>query len=309
VVDAFIAGVREQAIVDDSVILLTADCGPPSFKTFAAEHQKQFINVGIAEANLVTISAGLAMGSMRPFAYSIASFLASKAFEQIRNDVCLPNLDVKLVGGGAGVTYSRMGITHFALDDIGILRLIPNLAIVVPADANETHLATKMIASRKGPIYLRLGGDPSREIGGSPSFVFGKADKLREGTDLTIACCGPLTAAVLDASEILFKQGIRASVVNCRTVKPLDVDAIEKEVRQTGVLIVVEDHNVVGGIGGAISEMIADRALDVRFKRLGFENYLHNCQGSPVELNELFGVAASDITSAAKRLLKAKREG
>jgi transketolase len=255
---AFVRGLTAAARRDPRIMLLTSDLGYKIFDAFAGEFPGRFLNVGVAEANMIGVAAGLAMGGMRPFAYSIAPFATLRCLEQIRNDVCYHNLPVSIVGVGGGYSYGPNGPTHHALEDIAVMRALPNMAVVCPGDPAETELAVMAAAARGGPVYLRIGraGDPVVHRA-PPSFQIGQAITMREGRDCTLISTGNILPVALDAADRLRAGSISCGVLNMHTVKPLDEAALRVRSRETRALFTIEEHSRIGGLGSAVAEWCA----------------------------------------------------
>ena len=253
--NAFVRALETAARSDARVILLTGDLGYKIFDAFASEFPGRFINVGVAEANLIGLSAGLALAGMRPFAYSIAPFATLRCLEQIRDDVCYQNLPVTIVGVGGGYSYGHNGPTHHALEDIAVMRVLPNITVVCPGDPVETELAVAAASTHRGPIYLRLGraGDP-RVHQSAPDFHIGQAIRIRDGRDCTLISTGGILPVAFAAADRLLSAGISCRVVSMHTVKPLDDVCLRECSRENRALFTVEEHSRIGGLGSAIAE-------------------------------------------------------
>jgi len=253
--NAFVRSLATAARADPRLVLLTGDLGYKIFDSFAAEFPGRFINVGVAEANLIGVSAGLALGGLRPFAYSIAPFATLRCLEQIRNDVCYHNLPVTIVGVGGGYSYGHNGPTHHALEDIAVMRVLPGITVVCPGDPLETELAVAAAAAYGKPVYLRLGraGDPLVHSS-PPHFRIGQAITLSDGRDCTLISTGGILPVAVAAAEQLKRAGISCRVVSMHTVKPLDDACLRKCSDETAALFTVEEHSGIGGFGSAIAE-------------------------------------------------------
>jgi len=275
--NAFIRGLTALAETDPSVVFLTADLGYKIFDDFAARFPGRFMNVGVAESNMIGVAAGLAMGGYRPFVYSIAPFATLRCFEQIRNDVCYNHVPVTVVGVGGGYSYGPNGPTHHALEDIAAMRSLPNMRVVCPGDPLETELAVKAIGAHREPTYLRLGraGDPvvHRE---PPQFRIGEAMTVRRGSDCTLISTGGMLPVALEAAELL-SDDVSCRVVNMHTVKPLDEVTLSNCCRETEALFTVEEHSRIGGLGSAVSEWLADNDLQFPLHSFGTrDSFTHN---------------------------------
>ena len=231
-------------------------------------------------------------------------FMAGRGYDQIRNSICYPNLNVKCVGTHGGLSVGEDGATHQCVEDIALMRAIPNMTVICPADANETRAAVHAIAAHEGPVYLRLGRVPVETVTDFPGYQFtiGKSVTLREGTDLTIIATGMVVADALAAAEELEKEGIHACVIDMHTIKPIDREAIRKAAKETGAIVTAEEHNILGGLGGAVAEVVcADCPVPV--ERVGVKDCFGR-SGNAQALLELYGVSKSAIVSAARTVLK-----
>ena len=286
------------ARAEPRLVLLTGDLGYKIFDAFAAEFPGRFINVGVAEANLIGASAGLALGGLRPFAYSIAPFATLRCLEQIRNDVCYPHLPVTIVGVGGGYSYGHNGPTHHALEDIAIMRVLPNMTVVCPGDPVETELAVQAAAVQAGPAYLRLGraGDPVVHQS-QPEFRIGRAITVHDGRDCTLISSGGILPVAVAASEHLERTGVSCRVVSMHTVKPLDDACLRQCSRETAALFTVEEHSRVGGLGSAIAEWCVSN--DHPSPRFSFaaEDCFASVSGSQDYLRARNGLTAEHIAA------------
>ena len=308
--NAFIKAITEIG-KNENVVLLINDTGQYILKDFDANYPGRLINVGIAEQNIVGLAAGLAASGKTVFVYSIASFFA-RAYEQIKVDVCYPNLNVKFVGVGAGLAYGAMGITHHATEDIAIFRALPNMTIISPCDPIEAGQATVAAYNHPGPTYLRLGltGEPNLH---SPNYKFelGNFDVLRKGHDIALISTGRMVEIVLSAAQILEEKHVSAMVVNVHTVKPLHPNIIRSIIYPMGfgfyrtveAILTVEEHNIIGGLGSAIAEQIAHYfKCAVLFKRIGIYDKFCTEHGSWSYLQKELGLFAQHIADEALAL-------
>lgn len=251
---------------------------------------------------MLGMAAGMASCGKIPFAYTIGAFLAYRAFEFIRNDICLQKQNVKIVGTGAGEVYSALGPTHHSTEDLGGLRALPNLVILSPASPMEVKKATIAAYEFEGPIYLRLGTNKEPEIyEGDYSFEIGKGVTVREGNDITLIGTGSILKDILDVAELLQKDAISARVINIHTIKPIDRDIIAKAIEETGKIATIEDHNIIGGIGSAVAEVIAESGKGIRFKRIGLHGFSRG-YGSYAQVKEMNGIGIEQIVSDIKEL-------
>ncbi|MEL7597099.1 MAG: transketolase family protein [Clostridiaceae bacterium] len=292
---------------NENIVVLDADL---SKSTKTADFKKvcpeRFINMGIAEANMMTVAGGLATCGKIPFASTFAMFAAGRAFEQIRNTICYPKLNVKVCATHAGITVGEDGASHQAIEDIALMRSIPNMTVINPSDAVETEAAIRAVAELNGPCYVRLGRLGVPVINDSPEYKFelGKAITLREGKDATIIATGIMVDAALEAYNTLAEEGIKVNVINVHTIKPLDVDAIVKAARETGVVITAEEHSILGGLGSAACEALSENC-PVPVIRVGIKDVFGE-SGKPDELLKAYGLTADDIVKAVKQGMKLK---
>ncbi len=273
--EAFVNTLLKAAEADPRIYLLTADLGFTVFERFQEKFPDRFINVGVAEANLIGCASGLALEGLIPVVYSIANFVALRPFEQIRNDICFPGLPVKIVGVGAGLAYGHAGFTHHATEDIALMRSMPNMTILCPSGPLETAKCMETILKESGPAYLRLSkkGEPDL-VKDTRNFEIGKGIILREGNDVVLFACGIILDHVLKCADLLSKKHhIEATVVNIHTVQPIDRNIIFDLGKNIKCMVSVEEHGIVGGLGSAISEVLSDRGdLGVRLMRCGIND-------------------------------------
>jgi len=304
--DAYGEALRELGGRYRDIVVLDADLSK-STKTnvFAKAYPDRFFNVGIAEQNLVGTAAGLAASGKIPFVSTFAMFAAGRAFEQVRNSVCYPRLNVKICATHAGLTVGEDGASHQAIEDIALMRCLPGMTVIVPADATETHQAVAWAAEYKGPVYIRLGRAAVRAVfGESFRFALGRAALLAEGADLTIIACGVMVAAARRAADELTQTGITARVLNMSSIKPLDSAAVIKAARDTGAIVTCEEHSVIGGLGSAVAEVLGENA-PVPLERVGVLDTFGE-SGTPDALLAKYNLTAADIVRAAKRVVQRK---
>lgn len=285
---------------DPRVVVLDADLGKATkaaaFKKVCPE---RFIDAGIAEQDMVGMAAGLAAAGMIPVASTFSVFLTGRAFDQVRNTVAYAKLNVKLVGTHAGVTVGYDGGTHQAVEDIALMCSLPNMVVLNPADAREAELAVKAAIEHVGPVYLRISRVASPDIhGGDYHFEIGKGQILKEGGDVALIATGIMTAKALEAAKLLEAEGVRATVVNMPSIKPIDRELIVEVAKKTGKVVTCEEHSVIGGLGSAVSEVLAERhPAPMRF--IGIRDRF-GCSGSPDELLKEYQLTPEDIAAAAK---------
>lgn len=302
---AFVSELSELASKNKDIVLLTGDLGFTVFEEFAKTFPKQFFNAGIAESNMMGVAAGLALGGKSVFAYSIATFVTYRPYEFIRNDISLHNLPVTIVGSGAGLSYGDAGPTHHALEDISIMRSLPNMTILCPADPVEARWATKTAYIAKSPVYLRLGkrGEPDL-YSRSPKLKLGISSLLRRGTDFCVFATGNIVFNTLSALEICEKKNLSGSLYSIHTIKPIDKKVIESAARETKYIITVEEHRKIGGLGSAVSEIISqlpDKKVQLLTIGVG-DNYSPQL-GSQEYLRDICGISAEKIAIRIKEFV------
>lgn len=299
--DGYGAGLVELCGSRSDILVLDADVSKSTRTNWVGEqYPDHFLNMGISEQDMVGTAAGLALGGMIPFVATYGVFLSGRAWDQIRTTVCYNNLPVKFGGAHAGISVGPDGATHQALEDIAIMRVLPNMTVLAPCDAEEVRKATIAAASWPGPVYIRFGREPVPVITDEASpFEIGKAISLRSGGDVAIIACGAMVYEALRAAEALEADGIRASVLNLHTIKPLDRDAVIVAARRCGCVVTAEEHQLAGGMGSAVAEVLAAECpVPVEF--VGIRDCFGE-SGQPDELMEKYGLVAQDIVFAAKR--------
>ncbi|MEN6412974.1 MAG: transketolase family protein [Veillonellales bacterium] len=305
--EAYGEALRELGALNKDIIVLDADLSK-STKTnlFAKAFPERFFNVGIAEQNLMGTAAGLAAAGKIPFVSSFAMFAAGRAFEQVRNSICYPRLNVKIAATHAGLTVGEDGASHQAIEDISLMRSIPNMTVIVPADAAETRQAIAFAAEYRGPVYIRLGRMAVPELFGDDyEFQHGKAVELADGKDVTLIASGVMVSAAREAAEELLAAGISARVLNIHTIKPIDVEAVCKAARDTGAIVTCEEHNIIGGLGSAVAEVLVEHQ-PVPMERVGVQDTFGE-SGTPAALLKKYHLTAADIVEAAKRVVRRKK--
>ncbi len=288
-----------QALAEDGfpVVLLSGDIGNRLFDKFKAAFPERFYNCGVAEANMMGVAAGMAFCGLRPISYTIAPFTTTRCFEQIRVDVCYHDLPVIIAGVGAGLSYAANGPTHESCEDIALLRALPNMTVVCPADPLEVRLALRAAMQHDGPVYLRLGkkGEPPLHKS-TPNFQIGKALTVRRGTDLCLLATGNMVAVALEAALVLRKEGLSVRVVDFHTVKPLDEKVLKDAFSRFPLVATVEEHSVIGGLGGAVAEWLADHpGLPGRLLRIGTPDRFQHEAGGQGYLRQCFGLTPQGI--------------
>jgi transketolase len=302
---AFIKTLFELAQADERITLVVGDLGFGVVTPFMEHLPKQFVNVGVAEQNMTGLAVGMALSGKIVFTYSIANFPVLRCLEQIRNDVCYHNANVKIVAVGGGMSYGALGISHHATEDIAIMRALPNLVVVAPGDPLETRLATRALVGHDGPAYLRLGraGEPAVHTS-EPGFQLGKAITVRQGNDITLIATGGQLYDTVKAAEALAEQGIQARVLSMHTVKPLDTEAVLAAAEETVAIFTIEEHSVIGGLGGAVAEVLmeADRR-PCYFRRIGLKGTFSSLVGDQGYLRAQYGLNTAGILSTVRAVL------
>jgi transketolase len=304
--DAYGETLAELGAENSAVVALDADLsGSTKTGVFAKKFPERFFNMGIAEANMVGTAAGLAAGGKVPFVSTFAIFAVGRAWEQVRQSVAYPKANVKIVATHGGVTVGEDGGSHQSVEDIAIMRAVPNMTVIVPADGVETRSAIRAAAAYKGPVYVRLGRNKVPTIFPAEyRFEIGKGCEMAPGSDLTFVTTGLMTAQALAAAELLRKDGISARVVHLGTIKPLDAEIVLKAARETGAIVTAEEHSVVGGLGGAVAELLGERC-PVPLKRVGVQDRF-GTSGKAEELLKYFGLTSEDLVEAAREIRQRK---
>ena len=301
---AYCKTLHEIMSVDKRVFALTADIGFRNFDKIIADFPDRFINVGVAEANMMGIAAGLALSGKIPFTFTIAPFVTMRCLEQIRVDLCYHQLPVKIIGAGGGFVYGSQGTTHHAIEELGILRTLPGMTVVSPSDPVEVESAVRHSMELEGPIYIRIGRNHEPILSSNRNkFRIGKADIMREGSDISIITHGLVVKNALDAAGILNRDGIRARVLNMHTIKPIDREAIMRCAEETAGIITAEEHNIIGGLGSAVAEVLAEDFVNpVMFKRIGVNDTYIRMNAAHEELQQEYGLDASGIARVVRQL-------
>lgn len=306
--DTFIRTLTELARDNDRIALITGDLGFGVLDNFAATFPGQYINSGVAEQNMTAIAAGMALSGWKTYTYSIANFTTLRCLEQIRNDVCYHDADVCVVSVGGGFSYGQLGMSHFATEDLAILRALPNLRIVAPSELWEVEDLTRELAANPGPSYLRIdkgvGGVARRD---GEVARLGKARIVREGTDATIMTTGAIVSEAVKAAEQLAADGIECRIVSHSSLKPLDVDAIVAAATETGGIVTVEEHTIIGGLAAAVGETCLEQGAAPRFfARLGLRDCYPTIVGDQNYLRTAYGMDSASIVAAVKQGIASK---
>lgn len=301
-------GLAELGRTNPNVVALCADLiGSLKMDAFKNENPDRFFQVGIAEANMIGLAAGMTIGGKIPFTGTFANFSTGRVYDQIRQSVAYSQKNVKICASHAGLTLGEDGATHQILEDIGMMRMLPNMTVIVPADFNQTKQATIAIADYLGPVYLRF-GRPVMPIFVKPDakFVIGKADVLNEGTDVTIIACGHLVWKSIEAVKLLAEQGISAELINMHTIKPLDEEAILKSVSKTKCVVTAEEHMMHGGLGDAVAQVLA-RKLPTPHEYVAVNDSFGE-SGTPMELMAKYGIDTLNVIEAVRKVIGRKEQ-
>jgi len=300
-------GLAELGRTNPDVVALCADLtGSLKMDEFKKENPERFFQVGIAEANMMGMAAGMTIGGKIPFTGTFANFSTGRVYDQIRQSIAYSQKNVKIAASHAGLTLGEDGATHQILEDIGMMRMLPNMTVIVPADFNQTKQATIASAAHNGPVYLRF-GRPVMPIfvKADAEFVIGKADVLTEGTDVTIIACGHMVWKSIEALKALIEKGISVELINMHTIKPLDVDAILKSVAKTRCVVTAEEHMRNGGLGDAVAQVLAQHdPLPQEFVAV---NDKFGESGTPMELMTKYGIDTADVVAAVEKVLARKK--
>jgi transketolase len=298
-------GILAAARKNPNIMALTADlAGSLKLQGFMKEFPERFVQCGIAEANMIGIAAGLTIGGKIPYTTTFANFSTGRVYDQIRQSVAYSNKNVKICASHAGLTLGEDGATHQILEDIGLMKMLPGMTVIVPADYNQTKAATEAIADYEGPVYLRFGRPVWPIFTKEEDFVIGKAQQLSEGTDVSIFACGHLVWKAIEAGKILQEKGISVEVINIHTIKPLDEEAIIKSIQKTKCAVTCEEHNVLGGLGDSIAQ-VAAKNCPIPIEFIG-TNDTFGESGKPTELLAKYGLDTPNIVAAVEKVMARK---
>ena len=299
-------GILEAARENPNIVALTADlAGSLKLNGFIKEFPDRFIQCGIAEANMMGVAAGLTIGGKIPFTTTFANFSTGRVYDQIRQSIAYSGKNVKICASHAGITLGEDGATHQILEDIGLMKMLPGMTVVVPADYNQTKAATKAIAAFEGPVYLRFGRPSWPIFTKEEDFILGKAQLLNKGKDVSIFACGHLVWIAVEAANLLEAKGISAEIINIHTIKPIDKDAIVASIQKTGCAVTAEEHNIIGGLGDSIAQIAAnEHPIPIEF--IGTKDTFGE-SGKPLELLVKYGLDANSIVAAAEKVMLRKK--
>ncbi|HXB31022.1 MAG TPA: transketolase C-terminal domain-containing protein [Puia sp.] len=300
-------GIVEVARKNPEIVTLTADlAGSLKLNQFIKEFPDRFFQCGIAEANMMSIAAGMTIGGKIPFTATFANFSTGRVYDQIRQSIAYSRKNVKICASHAGLTLGEDGATHQILEDIGLMKMLPGMTVIVPCDYAQTKAATVAIANYEGPVYLRFGRPVWPVFTSEMEFKIGKAQQFTEGKDVSIFACGHLVWIALEAEKILRDKGISAEVINIHTIKPLDTEAVLKSIQKTGCAVSAEEHNIIGGLGDSIAQT-ASKTSPVPIEYVG-TNDTFGESGTPAQLLKKYGLDADHIVAAAEKVVARKNK-
>ena len=304
--NACIETLLELAKEDERVVFITGDLGFGVVTPFMEQLPLQFVNAGVAEENMTGLAAGMALSGKIAFTYSIGNFPTLRCLEHIRNDVCYHNANVKVISVGGGFAYGSMGPTHHAMEDLAVMRVLPGMTVIAPGDPVETRAATRAIKDYPGPCYLRLGKAGEPTVHKAPiEFRIGRAIRMREGADATLISTGGILLPTVQAAELLAAEGIQARVLSMHTLRPLDTEAVLEAARETGLIVTIEEHSILGGLGSAVAETLAESNVKhVAFKRIGIPPEFSPHIGSQAYMRERHGLTPEAISRCVVEMFK-----
>lgn len=297
--NALAAEITALAAEDERVVLLSGDIGNRLFDKYKERFPQRFLNCGVAEANMMSLAAGMALSGLRPVTYTIAPFITTRCLEQIRVDVCYHHVPVVIVGTGGGLSYASLGATHHSCEDVALLRALPGMSVVCPGDAAEVRLALRAALKANGPVYLRIGkkGEPPVHAA-EPEFILGKGIVLRPGREVCLLSTGTLLPEAVRAADALEARGVSTQVVSFHTVKPLDQELLEDAFARFAVVATIEEHSVLGGLGGSVAEWLADRpGRRARLLRVGTPDDFFHEAGEQKYARERLGLTGPQIAA------------
>ncbi len=293
---AFVDTIMELAENNEDLFLLTGDLGFSVFEDFRERFPKRFFNAGVAEQNMMGVSAGLALSGKTVIVYSIIPFVTMRVLEQIRNDICMQDLDVKIVGMGSGVHYGASGPSHHAIEDMSVMRSLPNMTVLSPGDAGEASSALKAAANHRGPVYIRLSKSRgSIEVSSKGKFEMGRGVLVREGSDITIVSCGDILHEATQVAVFLDSKDISVRLINMHTIKPVDKEILLKAAMETRAIVTIEEHSIIGGLGSCVAEVVAESDCNIMFRRFALPDGFIRDIGSRAYLLEKNSLSVDDL--------------
>jgi transketolase len=299
-------GIVEAGRKNPNVVALTADlAGSMKLQQFIKEFPERFVQCGIGEANMIGVSAGLTIGGKIPYATTFANFATGRVYDQIRQSVAYSNKNVKICASHAGLTLGEDGATHQILEDIGMMKMLPGMTVIVPCDYAQTKAATIAIADYEGPVYLRFGRPSWPIFTTNLEFTIGKAQQFAEGNDVSIFACGHMVWKAIEAGKVLQEKGVSVEVINIHTIKPLDSAAILASIRKTRCAVTVEEHNVLGGLGDSVAQ-VAAREFPIPIEYVGTKDTFGE-SGTPTDLLKKYGLDTADILKAVEKVMARKK--
>ena len=300
--EAYGKALVELGAINDKVVVLDADlAGATMTKHFKAAYPDRFFDCGIAEANMMNVGAGLSTMGLLPFCSTFAMFGTGRAYEQIRNSIAYPKFNVKICCSHAGVSVGEDGGSHQSIEDIGLMRMIPGMTIVVPADAKEARKAVFAVAEKEGPVYMRLARLATPVFEEDYPFEIGKANVMREGKDAVVFACGLMVNEAMEAAKLLAADGIEVTVVNMHTIKPIDAECVTKYAKECGNVITVEEHSVIGGLGDAVADVLMGQ-VNCKFRKIGINDQFGQ-SGKALDVLREYGLTADQIAAKIKETL------
>jgi transketolase len=305
--DHVVGRLKELALNDPRIMLITGDLGFGVLNEYREKCADQFINAGVAEQNMTALATGMAMEGFVVFTYSIANFPILRCLEQLRNDACYHDVNVNVLAVGGGFSYGQLGMSHHATEDLSIMRALPSMKVIVPSDPWQAARAIDSIVADPGPSYLRIDkSSAGLEIPSEGGFDIGVARLLRQGDDVAIIGAGGILAECLQAADSLSEDGVSASVIEMATIKPIDSGAILDAAEKSSMVVTVEEHSVIGGLGGAVAEVMAEHGSGTRLVRIGLSDVYSSVVGSQEYLRSYYGMDAPAIVTRIKEAIKAK---
>lgn len=297
--ETFIETLKKLAQKDKNLWLLTGDLGFSVLEDYIEKFPKQYLNMGVSEQNMIGTACGLALSGKTVFVYSIIPFITLRPLEHVRNDICMQNANVKLVGIGSGFSYGQLGPTHHSIEDVAVMRSLPNMIVVCPGDPWEAQEATRAIYKLNGPAYLRIGKKGESNLHGKGvKFILGRGIVTRDGANLTVIACGSMLETALEVADQLNSKNISARVISMHTVKPLDKNLVLESAKKTGAIFTLEEHSVIGGLGSAVAEVLCEAGIPVKFHRFGVRDKFTKIAGTQRYLRSINGLSPDEITKS-----------